>query len=189
MRNIVLGVLLVICLLISSISHAGNIGFLGGYGFKPDGFFEDLNEIGRCEFVMLFPYTTILEKQLNGFRFDLDLQVPLAYHDSTNGKLIGLSPALRIHYLLGSTEPYILLGTGITEKFDMPIHMMGMDFNFILETGLGLKIPVNNEFTLHFEYKLWHLSNSGLSDENRGLNLNCILFGVRYGDSWFRWLP
>jgi opacity protein-like surface antigen len=75
--------------------------------------------------------------------------------------------------------PYAQAGAGIVWT-DLDRRMVGQDFNFNLDLGVGLRYLISRHWSLNLEYRFQHISNANLNRRNIGLNANGPLLGVSY---------
>lgn len=57
---------------------------------------------------------------------------------------------------------------------------LGGHFQFILETGAGVEFLQTEIGNFSFNYRFYHLSNSGLDDSNIGINASIFTLGVSF---------
>jgi len=53
-------------------------------------------------------------------------------------------------------------------------------FEFILQGGVGIEYFFANGTALNFNYRLWHLSNSGINGRNVGTNAHVFSLGFSF---------
>ncbi|MFH1059667.1 MAG: acyloxyacyl hydrolase [Pseudomonadota bacterium] len=103
-------------------------------------------------------------------RLDLELEVDVggfANHDT--GHEASLLPGLRVYLNpAGSWLPYLEGGFGVTYN-DLGINELGTGFNFLSYAGLGLRLPLTGSTSLDLGYRLRHISNAGLDENNHGV--------------------
>jgi hypothetical protein len=78
--------------------------------------------------------------------------------------------------------PYFQFGGGgqYTDAWMFPASPTGTGFNFILQLGGGFHYFINDRWALTAEADYFHMSNSGISPNNLGLNFVNGLFGLTY---------
>jgi hypothetical protein len=76
--------------------------------------------------------------------------------------------------------PFVQVGFGAALT-DADHRIVGQDFNFISGAGLGLRYRLGENWSLTAEYRLHHISNAGMSDQNRGITVHGPMLGV----SWY----
>jgi len=76
-------------------------------------------------------------------------------------------------------QPYVKLGAGITY---MTLHTreQGTQFNFTEQCALGMHYFFTNNTALTLEGRWRHLSNSGISEPNHGINSYSVNTGIAY---------
>jgi len=81
---------------------------------------------------------------------------------------------------LGSDiSPYSNFGFGVIYE---PIghHVQGSNFNFIIQTGLGVQYFIDDKTTINLEYRYRHISNAHYRDPNSSINSSFVLVGVSF---------
>lgn len=79
--------------------------------------------------------------------------------------------------------PYVTTGIGFiytdfqTRDNGPPPEEMGSRLNFNPQIGIGTEISVPDGPPFFAEFRMSHISNAGLNDDNRGLNSVVFLFG------------
>ncbi len=79
--------------------------------------------------------------------------------------------------------PYVQLGAGINFNDvykDETQGLIGQALEFSLETSIGLRFPVNNDWSVDIEGMFHHISNAGMDDRNVGVNAGGIFVGATY---------
>ncbi|MCF8034481.1 MAG: acyloxyacyl hydrolase [Desulfarculaceae bacterium] len=102
-----------------------------------------------------------------------------AFWDYGNGVEVGIIPALRLYFGKAAVQPYIEGGIGPSYN-SLDIQELGIGFNFLSFGGVGLRIPLQNNLSLDFGYRLRHISNAGLDDRNHGVTSNQVQVGVAW---------
>jgi len=94
----------------------------------------------------------------------------------------GLSPlGFKLNFLPQSwIQPFIAASVGVIySQHDIPVPDSSR-FNFTPEAGLGVQFFLAPQRALTFGYKFHHISNSGISDNNPGLNSHVIYAGFSF---------
>jgi hypothetical protein len=97
------------------------------------------------------------------------------------GKKIIISSGIMALYYLDDYrhdrfKPFVEAGIGIIYT-DFQNAEQGSRVNFNPQLGIGTDYELNNGNTLFTAFRLHHISNGGLRDENRGINSVFILIG------------
>lgn len=98
-----------------------------------------------------------------------------------NRPLIGVTP-LQFRYLLDTPcriKPYLFAGVGVLYA-NINRRETRSDWNFNPQVGAGFYYLLNDSASLILEYRHVHLSNSGLHEDNAGLNNHTFLAGVSF---------
>lgn len=103
-------------------------------------------------------------------RLDLALDAAVGgFANHNTGFEAALVPGLRVYFNPdGGWLPYAEAGFGITYN-DLDIHELGTGFNFLSFGGLGLRLPLTKVTSLDLGYRLRHISNAGLDENNHGV--------------------
>lgn len=88
---------------------------------------------------------------------------------------------LRYNFVLSGwrIKPYAQFGIG-GESTDIDRRILGQDFNFNLDASLGLRCMVTPRCSVNMEWRYQHLSDSGMSKVNRGINAHGAVLGVSW---------
>lgn len=80
-----------------------------------------------------------------------------------------------------SVTPRIFGGAGFSyTDWNKFARELGGHFQFILETGAGIEFLQTEAGNFSFNYRFYHLSNSGLDDSNLGINASIFTLGVSF---------
>ena len=160
--------------------HPGRAwGMLVGYGFQHSRWVEELGE--DVELSFLYPTMIIVSYYQGPLQVHLDLQALLgARTDRRQGILAGGGPVARILYNTQiRVSPYLHLGMGVLYT-NIDLKGMGTRMNFFQEAGAGIQFKIHNKLTVSGEYRAMHISNAGLSEDNKGFNTHMVLMGIWY---------
>ncbi|MCD6353388.1 MAG: acyloxyacyl hydrolase [Proteobacteria bacterium] len=93
---------------------------------------------------------------------------------------IGATGLIRYNFLAGKRlVPYVQAGAGILHT-NLEMHNFPNDFNFSSQAGLGIQYFISKNTAIRGEYRLQHISNAGLYENNTGLNMNNFWIGYAY---------
>jgi opacity protein-like surface antigen len=99
----------------------------------------------------------------------------LNFGGDTSGNEFHFSPALRLYVFKdASVEPFFDIGVGLVHN-STPIIGQGTEINFLSYGGFGFRFNLDDSFALDVGYRIRHISNAGLDDENGGLNSHMYL--------------
>ena len=154
-------------------------GVLMGYGYQWPSWAQSTPEEVRL--TTFYPTFGLLNIRQGDWKVQLEIEGIFGYRtNEEKGVILGASPVIRImNTRPGIIIPYVNLGAGGTYN-DMNLTGMGSRWNFSLEGGAGAQLNISSDLSLRFEYRLLHLSNAGLAEENRALNANLVLVGIWY---------
>jgi len=102
-----------------------------------------------------------------------------------NGEyLLGVSPLLFQYKFLNPNRgwaPNILMGVGFsyTNFEDFAKRELGGKFQFLLHAGAGLEFFMD-KWSYSINYRLLHISNSGIESPNIGLNAHTFNLGIQF---------
>jgi len=151
-------------------------GLTVGRAWKSQGFFEGTES---ADFIFISPYISSLRTTNRAFTFSLDVQAVIGIRMDEPGHLLGLGPTLRTYYNIGSElHPYLIIGCGLTYS-NQEVAGMSMPFNFSTEWGIGVRMTIL-KYPLMFEYKMYHTSNAGIIQPNRGQTMNVMMVGGEF---------
>jgi len=162
------------------------IGFLAGYGWAMD----HLPQEPRIEHAVFMPSFSIpLTRNEVGHSFyrgivQYQLEPVIGIITVPNGKAeYGLSFA-GFKYNFTALEsprwsPYSNFGFGVIYE---PIghHVQGTNFNFILQTGIGVQYFLDEKHALNFQYRYRHISNATIKLPNSSINSSFVLVGYSF---------
>jgi lipid A 3-O-deacylase len=161
------------------------IGFLAGYGWAMD----DLPQAPTIEHAVFMPSLSVpLTKKEMGASFmrgivQYQLEPVVGVIAHPNGKVeAGLSFAgfkYNFTALEGRWSPYSSFGFGAIYE---PIghNVQGSDFNFIIQTGVGVEYFLDKRHALNVQYRYRHISNAHIKDPNSSINSSFVLVGISF---------
>ena len=59
-------------------------------------------------------------------------------------------------------------------------HVQGTNFNFIIQTGLGVQYFLDERHAINVQYRYRHISNAHIKDPNSSINTSFILVGYSF---------
>jgi len=98
--------------------------------------------------------------------------------------LFGISPFM-LQYQFENRKrnwaPNILFGAGgaYSNWNDVATRELGGELQFLLHAGAGVEF-FRDEWSYSVNYRLFHISNGGFEEPNRGLNAHVLSFGLRF---------
>ena len=123
---------------------------------------------------------------LGGGRFEVLLEAAYSPILRGPGRFIAGSSAL-VRYntrpLPGGIVPYLQAGVGLAHADiarDDSQRLTGQRFNFTLQLGAGLRLPITARWSLDTELHYFHLSNAGLDERNLGVDALGGLIGLTH---------
>jgi len=158
------------------------LGVLAGYGWAMDG----LRQEPDIEHAVLLPSFSIpLSGNEMGSSFyrgivQYQLEPVVGYISKPNQKMeAGLSFAgfkYNFTALESRWSPYSNFGFGVIYE---PIghHVQGSDFNFIIQTGVGVQYFLDEKNAINVQYRYRHISNASYRLPNSSINSSFILVG------------
>jgi hypothetical protein len=100
--------------------------------------------------------------------------------DSEDRYALGITPLFLYNFqVVHKVILFLELGAGILYTDLDPEHF-GSHFNFTPQGGIGLRYEVAPGRFLKLSYLFHHISNGGLSDDNRGINSHFICLGLSF---------
>jgi lipid A 3-O-deacylase len=161
------------------------IGFLAGYGWA-----MDHHAVQPCiEDAVFMPSLSILlsKKEMGSsfyrglIQYQAEPVVGVITHP--NGKVeAGLSFAgfkYNFTALQSRWSPYSTFGFGgIYEPIGH--NVQGSDFNFIIQTGLGVQYFLDDKRAINIQYRYRHISNAHIKDPNWSINSSFLLVGLSF---------
>jgi hypothetical protein len=101
-------------------------------------------------------------------------------YEPKGGFAWGGTLALRWNFLASERlVPFVTLGAGLVDlEFDLDHQADGI--NFTPQGGVGLHVRASRRTALTAEWRLHHISNADLREDNDGINDGLFLIGVSY---------
>jgi hypothetical protein len=160
-----------------SVGHGLGTGLFGSSG-------RDVEDV---DFVGLTPsYRRALSGPVAAetwLRGNVDLlveaQLFVAYQPK-GGFLGGVDAALRYNFrACGRLVPFVEIGIGVALlELDLDSQQDGLSFT--PQGGVGLAWPLAPGRTLELGWRLYHLSNAGIHDDNDGINASLLTLGFTW---------
>jgi hypothetical protein len=148
-------------------------GVSAGYGFKvPLGIYDDRTD---NRFVTVIPsYGRFLTSRL-----ELVFEAPVTVFTGPDTAFaFGPTAVLRQHFARGGKViPFAEIGAGFVLT-DIDVPELGGPFQFSLQAGAGLRVPIEEHSSLLFGARWFHLSNGGTREPNSSLNNILVTVGV-----------
>ncbi|MGD0282204.1 MAG: acyloxyacyl hydrolase [Dissulfurispiraceae bacterium] len=91
----------------------------------------------------------------------------------------GIAPFLRLLPFRWNVNPFVEIGVGANLQTNRNIgnHRIGGPFMFSLMSGAGIEMIINKT-PISLSYRLRHLSNADIYDNNEGLNSQYIILSI-----------
>jgi len=114
-------------------------------------------------------------------RFEYLVEAHICHLVSPGGYMIGAMPiGGRFYFGHGSPQIYATFGMGAGWTNLTKLDEIDQRFNFLLQTGAGLRNPLSNGRAWTVEARWSHISNAGMSSPNLGHNQFVFLGGFRF---------
>lgn len=78
-----------------------------------------------------------------------------------------------------SWRPYVQAGFGMIGT-NLSMRSFGSNFNFTSNIGAGIQYFWDPCNAVNFEWRLKHISNGGIDEDNDGLNMSILMLGYSY---------
>ena len=144
--------------------------------------FADNFHIGKdvrenIQFYFLSPsWGKVLKEWKRSISLEFLMEGFLAYsrQDSKDRYAVGLTPLFLYNFQpIAKTVLSFELGAGILYT-NLDPYRFGSHFNFTPQGGVGLRYEFARETFLKISYRFRHISNAGLSEDNRGINSHLV---------------
>jgi hypothetical protein len=114
-------------------------------------------------------------------RFEWLFEAHIAHFFSPGGYMLGLMPiGGRIYIGNGRVLPYATFGAGAGWTNLVQLDEIDQRFNFLLQTGFGVRRVISDSQAWTLEARWSHISNAGMEVPNLGLNQLVVLGGWRF---------
>lgn len=139
-----------------------------GYAYDPAPTFG----LGQLSLMALYDYEQIFAHRApENLRFKLEANLGVA--DQSGVRLLGSANFFALYYLKpfesSRLHPYVEGGAGLAFS-DFQVEDQGLRINFNPQFGLGAEWQGADGQSYYGAVRAWHLSNSGLHKDNRGVN-------------------
>ncbi len=88
-------------------------------------------------------------------------------------------PGLRLYFGSARVRPYLEGGVG-PEINALRIRELGTAFNFLSYGGGGLRFVLSKGMNLELGYRVRHISNAGISEQNHGVTSQQVQVGLSF---------
>ncbi len=157
--------------------------FLGGYGVTHKGFGNTNTKVETADFILQYGYFLSEEAVKSWYRgrHEILIEVPfsLVFHPE---KAIVTGINFLACWNFTASEriiPYVFVGGGPVYT-NLDISGLGSEFNGNYQAGLGFNYFIQENTSINFNYRLHHISNSGIAEPNEPLNSSRILLGFSF---------
>ena len=100
--------------------------------------------------------------------------------DSEDRYAIGATPLIVYNFQsAGKMIPFLDLGAGILYT-DLDPKGFGSHFTFTPQAGLGIRYPIARNTFLKLSYRIHHISNAGIDEDNVGINSHFFSVGISF---------
>ncbi len=145
------------------------LGLTYGHSYDPDE--DDLSWL-QAYGVALFDYDTIWPHAApEPLRFKVEASAGVTVDDDT--RAIMSANIMALYFLEGLTvgnwRPYVEAGVGVIYT-DFQVDGQGLRINFNPQLGVGTEYTCPEGIDWFLALRAHHISNSGLDDDNRGIN-------------------
>ncbi|MBI3002245.1 MAG: acyloxyacyl hydrolase [candidate division NC10 bacterium] len=92
----------------------------------------------------------------------------------------GIAALVKYNFYTGTRlMPFLEAGAGLMVSTDR-LEGQGSSFNFTPQGGAGFHFFLSREWAFTAAYRLWHASNAGIADPNKGVNAHTFYVGLAY---------
>jgi hypothetical protein len=114
-------------------------------------------------------------------RFEYLVEMHVCHFVSPGGYMVGAMPiGGRFYFGHGTPQVYATFGMGAGWTNLTQLDEIDQRFNFLLQTGVGLRNPLSNGRAWTAEVRWSHISNAGMNSPNLGHNQVVFLGGYRF---------
>lgn len=154
----------------------GMSGILG-YTFDP----SDNTFFTQVSFCAIYDYDRIwFHPAPKDLRFKVEASVGLSYLENGDVRIISNVGMLALYYLNSLSgdkiKPYVEAGIGLIYT-DYRVNEQAYRFNFNPQGGIGFEFKRKSGHTNFLAFRIHHLSNGGINEDNRGQNSVVMMFG------------
>jgi len=157
-------------------------GISGGFGGNfPIGMGRNVKE--DIQFYFLTPsWGKVLEKWggYGSLEFVAEGFLSYAQQDSKDRYGVGITPLFAYNFeSLGRAVPFLELGAGILYT-NLDPEGFGSHLNFTPQGGIGVRYEVAHGRFLKLSYRVHHISNAYIDEENRSIDSHFFLIGISF---------
>ncbi len=153
-------------------------GLNAGFG---DNFHVGNNVAEDVEFYFLAPYWGKVFTERIGpgtLEFVVEGFLGSARQDSEDRYAIGITPLIVYNFIdFGRMVPFLEAGIGVLYT-DLDPEDFGSHFNFTPQAGIGLGYEIAHQTFLKFSYRIHHISNAFLDQDNASIDSNLFFVGI-----------
>jgi len=161
------------------------LGFLAGYGWAMDGLKQE-PDIEHAVFLPSFSIPlTRSEVGTSFFRGIVQYQLEPTIGAITvpHGRLEAGASLIGFKYNFTGLEsrwsPYSNFGFGVMYEPIGPA-VQGTNFNFVINTGVGVQYFIDDKTAVNFQYRYRHISNANIKEPNSSINSSFLLVGMSF---------
>lgn len=155
-------------------------GLSAGYG---DNFHIGNDVAEDVAFYFLTPFWgTVFKKWSGGGSLEFVAEGFLSYvrQDSEDRYAIGVTPLIAYNLKdFGKVIPFIELGSGILYT-NLDPEGFGSRFDFTPQAGFGIRYRIGRGTFLKFFYRIHHVSNANLKEDNLGIDSHLFSVGIAF---------
>jgi len=165
-------------------SGTWHLGLMGGYSIPHEVFAPRSANVHFAPLFLQIGYTVTDVHGPFPVRGSLELLFEPTFMVTTSPSTTvgeGASLLLRYNFVTGTRwVPFFDLGVGILHwNLRLPT-ILATQFNFTLQSGIGLHYFATDHLAITGELRLYHISNAGYDSPNVGINSTVYLLGVSY---------
>jgi opacity protein-like surface antigen len=107
--------------------------------------------------------------------------VSRAEQEADSRRAIGVTPLFLYNFKsTGRITAFAEAGLGLLYT-DLDPERFGSSFNFTPQAGIGIRYHLTDERSIRLAYRLHHISNGGLDDDNnRSIDSHFLIFGISF---------
>jgi len=154
-------------------------GISGVFGYTYDP--ADQTYFTQASFCALFDYDRIWHHRApEALRFKTEVSAGASFLENGDVRFITNANIFALYYIGSQShekiKPYVEAGIGLIYT-DYRVDEQAYRLNFNPQAGVGLEYTRKSGHTNFMAFRLHHLSNGGLSNNNRGQNSIVLMFG------------